>query len=74
MQMMNISLADDLLEGAKAIAEFTGFNQDLIYKLGRTPGHPIEKKPGQGLVACKSALLKYYGSELTPEAAEKLET
>lgn len=55
------TIADDLLQGAQAIADFTGFKPRQIYNMA-DKGHPIIKKePGLGLTASKSALCRHYG-------------
>ncbi|MBR9970836.1 hypothetical protein [Magnetospirillum sulfuroxidans] len=62
------SIAEDLLQGAKAIAEFTGFKRRQIYNLADNHHPAIKKEPGLGLVASKSALLRHYA--IAPDKLE----
>jgi len=50
------TLADDLLIGAQAIAEYIGVDRAQVYKLSHLGYPAIVKTPGLGLTARKSAL------------------
>jgi hypothetical protein len=50
-----MSLAEDMLKGAKRIADFTGFNEREIYDLARANALPVFKV-GKHLCARKSEL------------------
>lgn len=50
-------LADDMLKGAKRIADFTGFNEREIYDLARSGSLPLFKV-GKHLCARKSELAR----------------
>lgn len=50
------ALADDLLEGADAIAAYLGWTPRRVYHVAEKRGLPIHKVTGIGLVARKSAL------------------
>lgn len=52
-----MELADDLLKGARAIAEFTGFEVREIYEFWQAKALPIFKV-GKRLCARRSELLK----------------
>lgn len=60
------TIAADLLKGAKAIAEFTGFTARQIYNMADKDHPVIRKEPGVGVVASKSAILRHFGiTEMT---------
>lgn len=50
------TLAEDLLEGADAIAAFLGWTPRRVYHVAEKGGLPIHKLPGIGLIARKSTL------------------
>ncbi len=55
-------LADDLLKGADAIADFLGCDdRQQVYTLRRSKKWPIINAPGVGLMARKSTLLAHIG-------------
>lgn len=54
------TLADDLLEGAPAIAAFLGWKPRQVYNACEKGHLPIHKVPGIGITARKSALLAFF--------------
>ena len=57
----NISLGDDLLVGAEAIAQELGFSRRRVYHLAdQDNGFPIHRVKGLGLTARKSALRAWF--------------
>lgn len=51
-------VADDILQGADAIAAFLGITRRQVYHVAEKGGMPIRNIPGLGLVARKSRLLQ----------------
>ena len=62
--------ADDLLEGAPAIAAFMGWSERRVYHV-RTLGGPIRKRGGLGLYALRSELVGWLTSDETLEAHQQ---
>jgi hypothetical protein len=56
------SLADDLLPGAKAIAEYTGFTERQVYHQHETGALPV-KKMGRLLIGSKTVLRRFFVGE-----------
>lgn len=57
------ALADDLLTGARAIADYLGCKPSRVYRLAkRRRGPPIHKETGGGVWARKSELAAYYST------------
>lgn len=56
MIVTSATLADDLLEGADAIAAFLGWKPRRVYHVAEKGCLPIHKVVGLGLVARKSTL------------------
>jgi|GEM_PF-3979517 len=54
------NLAEDLLEGANAIAVFLGWTPRQVYNACEKGCLPIHKVPGIGITARKSALLAFF--------------
>lgn len=60
-----MNLKDDLLEGAPAIAEYTGWNIKKVYNMVNRPGSLVKKDPQTGhICASKSALHRHYAELL----------
>ncbi|KQT33666.1 hypothetical protein ASG29_06550 [Sphingomonas sp. Leaf412] len=56
-------LADDILRGAKAIAEFTGLEEWEVYYLKKSGALPVFKLPGcRGLFARKSEIERAFSA------------
>jgi len=55
------TIADDLLYGAKAIAEFMGLSPRQIYNMAENKHPAIKKEPGLGITARKSFLRQHFG-------------
>lgn len=57
---MLYDLADDILYGAQAIADFLGCSTRRVYAM-REAGHPlIKREPGVGITARKSELVAHF--------------
>lgn len=57
---MKPDLNQDLLYGAKAIAEVLGCKPRAVYHLAERGRMPIWNEPGIGLVARKSSLIDFF--------------
>lgn len=55
------TIADDLLQGAAAIATFTGFTRRQIYNMANKKHPAIKNEPGLGIAASKTALRRHFG-------------
>jgi predicted DNA-binding transcriptional regulator AlpA len=55
------TIADQILQGAPAIAKFTGFTPRQIYHMAEKGEAPIRNVKGIGIVANKPALREFFG-------------
>ncbi|MBC7906891.1 MAG: hypothetical protein H7Y60_09120 [Rhodospirillaceae bacterium] len=62
------TIAEDLLLGAQAIAEFTGLSRTQVYNMLRKKNPAIKNEPGLGVTARKSVLRQHFG--IPEQAAE----
>lgn len=60
MDTPKLELKDDLLRGARAIADVLGCSPRTVYHLAEHGSVPIWNEPGMGLVARRSALERYF--------------
>lgn len=62
------SLTDDILIGARAIADYSGLTRRQIYAMREAQNPLIDYEPGLGLVARKSTLEQRFGRRLASAA------
>lgn len=55
------TIANDLLQGAEAIARFLGLRASQVYHMARNNHPALKKEKGIGLTARKSFLRQHFG-------------